>query len=44
MVVHLVGHCATSQKVTGLIPNWGGGGSERFFIDLIHPTALWPWD
>jgi hypothetical protein len=27
MVVHLVGHCATSQKVAGLITD--GGGSQR---------------
>jgi len=27
------------RKVAGSIPN----GVMGFFIDLIHPAALWPW-
>jgi len=30
-------HCTTSPKVAGSIP-------VEFFIDIILPAALWPWD
>jgi hypothetical protein len=33
-------HSATSRKVAGSIPD---GVIELFFIDIILPTALWPW-
>jgi hypothetical protein len=33
-------HSATSRKVTVSIPD----NSLGFLIDLILPTALWPWD
>jgi len=33
------GHCATSQKVAGSIPNY----IIIIFIDIILPAALWPW-
>ena len=29
-------HCTTSRKVAGSIPDG--------VIDIILPTALWPWD
>jgi hypothetical protein len=32
-------HYATNRKVAGSIPD----GVIGFFIDIIHPTALWPW-
>ena len=34
-------HCATNRKIAGSIPD---GVIEIFFIDIILPTALWPWD
>jgi len=30
-----LGHCATSREVAGSIPD--------YVIDIILPTALWPW-
>jgi len=33
-------HCATTRKVTVSIPD---GVTGIFFIDIIHPAALWPW-
>ena len=33
-------HSATSQKVAGSIPD----GFIRFFIDIILPAALWPFE
>ena len=32
-------HCATRRKVPSSTPD----ASLRFFIDLILPSALWPW-
>ena len=32
-------HCATCWKVAGSIPV-----SLEFFIDIILPASLWPWD
>ena len=32
--MQLVGHCATSRKIAGSIP--------EFFIDILLPAALWP--
>jgi len=32
--------CATSQKASGSIPN----SVIEFFIGIVIPTALWPWD
>jgi len=32
--------CATKRKVAGSIPP----GVSGFFIDIILPIALWPWD
>jgi len=34
------GHCATSRKVAGSIPD---GVIGKFFINKILPAALWPW-
>jgi hypothetical protein len=33
-------HCATNRKVAGSIPM----KSMEFFIDIILPAVLWPWD
>jgi hypothetical protein len=34
------GHCATSRKVAGSIPD---GVIGFFSIDIILPATLWPW-
>jgi hypothetical protein len=34
-----VEHCATARKVAGYIPD----GVTGIVIDIILPTALWPW-
>jgi len=38
-VVVWLRHCATSRKATGSIPD-----GVEFFIDIILPAAVWPWD
>jgi hypothetical protein len=41
MVAQWLRYCATNRKVVGSIPD---GVIVEFFIDIILPIALWPWD